>query len=84
MDRPANRRSAPSTRRWRQRAAAAATGPVQLALAAEWDKQRFSPAPDLVVLETVTEVPPESWVRVVLDEALRSPAGPATPGVAQE
>jgi alpha-2-macroglobulin len=66
------------------RAAAAATGPVQLALAAEWDKERFPPAPDLVVLETVTDVPPESWVRVVLDEALRAPAGPATPGMPQE
>jgi uncharacterized protein YfaS (alpha-2-macroglobulin family) len=65
------------------RAAAGATGPVQLALASEWDKKRFPPSSDLVVVEAGTVVPPESWVNVELDAELRSPAGAATPGKVQ-
>ena len=64
-------------------AAASADGPVQLKVATDWDKNRYPPSPDLVVLESVTTVPPESWVRLTLDERLRSPAGLATPGRAQ-
>ena len=65
------------------RAVATATGPVQLALATEWDRKRFPPSPDLVVVEAVTVVPPESWVNVVLDAQLPSPVGAATPGTLQ-
>jgi uncharacterized protein YfaS (alpha-2-macroglobulin family) len=66
------------------RAAASASGTVSLALAADWDKKRFPPDPALVVFETATPVPPESWVRIALDAALPSPAGTATPGRTQQ
>ena len=65
------------------RAAAAATAPVAFTLARDWDKTRFAPAPDLVVLQMTTPVPVESWVRVDLDGRLPSPAGLATPGRVQ-
>jgi uncharacterized protein YfaS (alpha-2-macroglobulin family) len=66
------------------RAAASARHPVELALTTDWDRERFPPAPDLVALETTSRVPPESWVRLVVDPNVPSPAGAATPGVAQE
>jgi alpha-2-macroglobulin len=66
------------------RAAASAAGPVTLRLTNDWDKKRFSPDRNLVAFETVTRVPSESWVRLVLDAALPSPAGPATPPGPQE
>ncbi len=65
-------------------AAASADGPVEFRPAADWNKKIFPPSPDLVVLEAVTPIPPDSWVRLVLDEKLPSPAGPATPGRIQE
>jgi alpha-2-macroglobulin len=65
-------------------AVASADGPVDFRLAADWDKKRYPPSPDLVVLESVTPVPPESWTRLMLDEKLPSPAGPATPGRIQD
>ena len=65
-------------------AVAEANGPVQLKLATDWDKKRYPPSPDLVVLESVTTVPPESWTRLTLDDKLPSPAGTATPGRAQD
>jgi hypothetical protein len=58
----------------------AAGGPaVSLRTTDEWDRQRFAPSPDLAAFETTTAVSPESWVRLVLDTGLPSPAGPATP-----
>ena len=66
------------------RAVAGADGPVALALTPDWDKKRFPPAPDLVVVEAVTAVPPESWVNVALDAQAPSPAGAATPGKVQD
>jgi uncharacterized protein YfaS (alpha-2-macroglobulin family) len=65
------------------RATAASTDPVQLVLATDWDKKRFPPSPDLVVVEAATAVPPESWITVALDTRLPSPAGGATPGKLQ-
>lgn len=65
-------------------AVANADGPVQLKLATDWDKKRYPPSPDLVVLESITPVPPESWTRLMLDDKLPSPAGTATPGRTQE
>jgi uncharacterized protein YfaS (alpha-2-macroglobulin family) len=66
------------------RAAASAREPVGLALTTDWDQKRFPPSPDLVALETTSRVPPESWVRLVVDPKVPSPAGAATPGAAQE
>jgi uncharacterized protein YfaS (alpha-2-macroglobulin family) len=65
------------------RAAASARGPVALKLTTDWDKKRYPPAREQVVFETVTRVPPESHVKLVLDDAVRSRAGGATPEEAQ-
>ena len=54
-----------------------------LRLTTDWDSKRFPQSPDLVVFETITPVRPESWVKLVLDTALPSPAGRATPPEAQ-
>ena len=56
-------------------AAAAATGPVSLELATDWDKKRFAPKPDMVVLQTTTPIPPESWVQILVDGHVPSLAG---------
>jgi uncharacterized protein YfaS (alpha-2-macroglobulin family) len=64
----------------RARAAAAAISPIQLTLAADWDKKRFKPSPDLVVLQVVTPVPPESWIRLDTDGRIPSLAGLAVTG----
>ena len=61
------------------RAVANATGPVTVRLTADWDKKRFPASPSLVVLETTTPVPPESWVRVSVSTTAPSPAGPEMP-----
>jgi uncharacterized protein YfaS (alpha-2-macroglobulin family) len=61
------------------RAVANATGPVAVRLTTDWDKKRVAPSPDLVVLETTTPVPPESWVRVSVSTTAPSPAGPEKP-----
>jgi uncharacterized protein YfaS (alpha-2-macroglobulin family) len=66
------------------RAIAASEAPVSLRLTGDWDKKRFPSSRDLVVLETTPAVPPESWVKLVLDPQLPSVAGPATPPTAQE
>jgi alpha-2-macroglobulin len=65
-------------------AAASATTPVTLRLTNDWDKKRYPPANTLVVFETVTRIPSQSWVKLVLGVGLKSPAGPATPGRVQE
>jgi hypothetical protein len=44
------------------RSAARANGPVAVRLTTDWDHKRFPNTPNLVVLETTTAVPPESWV----------------------
>jgi len=57
--------------------------PLPARVAASWDTERLPVAPDLVVLDVTDTVPPESWVRLELDEAVPSPAGAATPGTRQ-
>src|SRR5207245_6465287 len=64
----------------RARAAAEATGLVSLALAKDWDKKRFKPSPDMVVLQVTSLVPPDSWVRIETDGRIPSLAGLATSG----
>ncbi|MGE0815739.1 MAG: MG2 domain-containing protein [Vicinamibacterales bacterium] len=66
------------------RRTAGGTEPVPVRLATTWDRQRFPPSPDLVVVEAAAPVLPESWVRLALDARLPSPAGPATPGTVQQ
>ncbi len=65
-------------------AVAAAQTPVQLKLTNDWDKKRYPPSNDLVVFESASAMPPESWTRLTLDGQLPSPAGAATPGQVQE
>jgi hypothetical protein len=66
------------------RAAASSSAPVMLRLTNDWDKKRYPPANNLAVFETVTRVPSETRVQIVLAATLRSPAGAATPGRTQE
>jgi alpha-2-macroglobulin len=61
-----------------------ATTPVAVRLTNDWDKKRFPVASDLVAFETTAPVAPESHVKLTLSAAVRSPAGPATPGQPQE
>src|SRR5207253_4200053 len=49
----------------------------------DWDRRRFPPSPDLVVFELATRVPPQSLVRVVVDQNVPSPAGTERPPTAQ-
>jgi len=65
------------------KAIAASTAPVSLRLASDWDKKTYPPSNDLVVFESESMVLPESWVKLTLDEKLRSAAGSATPGKTQ-
>jgi len=67
----------------RARGASAATAPVTLTFAKDWDKKLYKPSPDMVVVQMTTAVPPESWVRIEVDGNLPSPAGPATSGRVQ-
>jgi alpha-2-macroglobulin len=66
------------------RAAASASGPVALKIAADWDKKLYPPRGDTVVLETVTPVPSESHVKLTVGRGIRSLAGAATPETIQE
>jgi alpha-2-macroglobulin len=65
------------------RRAAAATGSVAFQIAKTWDEKWAKPGADLVVLETTTPVPTDSWVRVELDGTVPAIAGTQTPGVVQ-
>ena len=62
------------------RAAASATGPVQLRLTTDWDRKAFPASPDLVAFEAVTPVPSQSAVRLTVDGRLPSSGGTATRG----
>jgi alpha-2-macroglobulin len=52
-------------------AAAASDGePVLSFIATEWNKERFKPGKDLVVLETKPGIPPDTWIRILIDDKL--------------
>ena len=61
------------------RATAASTAPVGLHVVNDWDQKTYPPSSDLVVFESDVPIQPESWVKLTLDNKLRSAAGPATP-----
>lgn len=65
------------------RSTAASNAPVPLALATNWDQQRFPRSPDLVVLDTAIVPAPDAWLRLTLDTRLPSAAGAATPAQEQ-
>ncbi len=64
------------------RASASASGPVAVHVASDWDKVRFPPAPELLVLETDAVPPPDTWLEVVVGAAARGQQGTETPGEA--
>jgi len=52
-------------------AAAASDGqPVLSFFAIDWDKKRYKPAPELVVVETKPGVPPDTHLQLFMDDAL--------------
>ncbi|HVR39489.1 MAG TPA: alpha-2-macroglobulin family protein [Thermoanaerobaculia bacterium] len=57
--------------------------PILAFAATDWDKQRFVPSPDLVVLETKPGIPPETSMQVVLDEKLAATPAQQTFGQPQ-
>jgi len=63
--------------------AAAASGPVSFRLTTDWDRKRFPPAENLVVFESTTPIPSQSWVRLQIGERMPSPAGDQAPGTPQ-
>jgi len=67
----------------RARAAASATTPVSFELATEWDRKKFPPSPDTIVLRLTTPIPPESWVGIQVDGQVPSMAGLAVSGLVQ-
>ena len=62
---------------------AASREAVQLRPTTDWNRKDFPPSPRMVVLETVSAIPPEAWVKLTFGRTLRSPAGPATPSRVQ-
>ncbi|HEV3484753.1 MAG TPA: Ig-like domain-containing protein, partial [Vicinamibacterales bacterium] len=57
----------------RAKAEAAASSddqPVFVFVAKEWNKERFAPGKDLVVLETRPGVAPDTWIKVLIDEKI--------------
>ena len=64
--------------------AAGANAVVPFTIAADWDRERYPPSPDLVVLETSGVPPPESWIEVTLDNRLPAVGGPALPPAEQQ
>lgn len=63
--------------------AAASMAAVPFTIASDWDKNRYRPEPNLLVLETREPPPAESWVRADFDESLPGLAGRETPGSIQ-
>ncbi|MGH9203740.1 MAG: Ig-like domain-containing protein, partial [Vicinamibacterales bacterium] len=59
--------------------AAAARLPLTFRAATDWDKKRFPPSTDLVVLEVTAPVPTESWVNVGIDATVPAIEGRALP-----
>ncbi|MGH9407827.1 MAG: MG2 domain-containing protein, partial [Vicinamibacterales bacterium] len=57
--------------------AASATATVSLKLTGDWDRKKFLPSPEMVVLQATNPVPPDSWVRVETDGRIPSLAGRA-------
>src|SRR5712691_3622108 len=64
-------------------AVASSQAPIPLLLAADWDRRRFVPAPDLVVLQTVSAPATDGWLRLALDTRLPAVEGRATPPAEQ-
>ncbi len=57
--------------------------PIASQLAADWDKKRIKPGPDLVVFQTADAPSTDGWVRVTVDNRVPGAEGTATPARAQ-
>jgi hypothetical protein len=64
-------------------ATAGSRAPIALALATNWDRQRFPPSPDLVVLETVSAPAVNAWMRLAIDNRVPAIQGSSTPASEQ-
>jgi alpha-2-macroglobulin len=64
-------------------AAARSNAPVPVQVTREWDTKRWPASPDLVVLETTTVPPPQTWLSVAVGPGAPSAQGRATPGTEQ-
>lgn len=70
----------------RQKAVAAAASdaqPVLAFVATDWNRERFPPSKDLVVLETKPGIPPDTWISINLDENLAQSPRHTRPGTPQ-
>jgi uncharacterized protein YfaS (alpha-2-macroglobulin family) len=65
------------------RAAAGRAGAVAFTVAADWDRKKYPPSPDLVVLQTRTIPPTDAWVGVWIGGDVTGLAGRETPGEPQ-
>src|SRR5262249_10154467 len=57
---------------------------IPLRIAQDWDRQRFPPSPDLVVLETVSPPASDGWMRIAIDARMPAAQGTAPPPTLQE
>src|SRR6266540_1398351 len=57
--------------------------PVMSFLALDWDKKRFPPKKELVVVETKPNLPPDTWLQVLLDDKLAQSARHVSSGKPQ-
>ena len=64
-------------------AAATADSALRFTAAADWDRIRFPPSPDLAVIEVTDPTPPDSWVQVQLDATVPATEGRSVPGQPQ-
>ena len=60
-------------------AAANSEATVPFAIATDWDRKRFEPAPNLVVLRTTGVPATDGWMRLTVDERMPAIEGAATP-----
>ena len=65
------------------RQTAARRDAVPLRVATDWDRKRFPPNDQQVVLETVAAPPPGAWMQLTMDVRMPSPDGPELPPTAQ-
>jgi uncharacterized protein YfaS (alpha-2-macroglobulin family) len=63
--------------------AANSSDPVAFVLAADWDKERFKPGDDLVVVETSVAPPPQSAILAEIDDKVPGAQGRETPATPQ-
>ena len=65
-------------------AAASSRATVAVRAASDWDKKKFPPSDDLLVLETTEAPPPDTWIRIVVGPSARGVQGSETPGAELE